>query len=272
MFRLVSCPLITLVVLTILGCDGGGKKLLPPVEKGYARITINWWNYPSDSSTLRGRYIPSVIDKIAVIIYDANNNVVGSGIIERPNSEIIIELPVGRDYIGEAKGFDRNNNFIGGGRSDRFEIQASITTDVRITIVGINEPNNNNRDGAIELVFSNNQASYREIFHTHPPKDSMDWFRFNSRNDKAYTIHFSVLESTDDSNNWKIKISIYDGNALVKESSSPGPAVPPPPVTVSKPASGVVYIRLETTEGIFKGWYKLDVYQLDLGSAKFIVD
>jgi hypothetical protein len=119
------------------------------------------------------------------------------------------------------------------------------------------------------LTFSNNQATGREIFHT--SKDSIDWFRFTSRNDKAYSIHFSVLESTPDSS-WRIKISVYDGNTLVKEASSPSDAVPPAPVTISKPASGTVYVKVEVVSGTFKGWYQLDIYQLDLGSAKVSVD
>jgi hypothetical protein len=269
----VTLTLIT--TLTLIGCGGGGKQQpslqpLPPAQKGYARITINWWNMPSDTSTLRGRYIPTAVDKVSVIIYDANNNVAGSGIIQRPNSEIVIELPVGNNYVAKASGYDRNNNLIGEGLSDPFNISASTTTDVRITITGVNEPQNNNQSGAILLIFSNNQATGREIFHT--SKDSVDWFRFSSRNDKAYSIHFSVLESTPDSNNWRIKISVYDGNTLVKEANSPADAVPPAPVTISKPASGTVYIKLEVSSGTFKGWYQVDVYQLDLGSAKVTID
>jgi hypothetical protein len=267
---------VTLVTLTLVGCGGGGKKQpslqppLPPIEKGYARITVNWWNTPVDTSTLRSRYIPTSVDKITVIIYDANNNVAGSGVIQRPNSEITIELPVGNNYVARASGYDRNNNLIGEGISDPFNISASTTTDVRATLVGINEPNNNDQSGAISLTFINNQATGREIFHT--TKDRIDWFRFSSRNDKAYSIHFSVLESTQDSNNWRIKISVYDGNTLVKEASSPSDAVPPAPVTISKPASGTVYLKLEVTNGTFKGWYQLDIYQLDLGSAKVTID
>ncbi len=269
-FRTVVVTLITTLVVVISGCGGGGKKPLPPVEKGFVRVTINWWNTPVDTSTLRGRYIPTAVDKVSVVIYDANNNIAGSGVIQRPNSEIVIELPVGNNYIAEAKGYDRNNILIGGGTSDRFEVKAATTTDVRVTIIGINEPANNSQGGALELTFSNNQATGREIFHT--SKDSVDWFRFNSRNDKAYTIHFSVLESTSDSNNWRIKISLYDGNTLVKEASSPSDAVPPAPVTISKPASGTVYVKIEVTAGTFKGWYQVDVYQLDLGSAKVSID
>jgi predicted small lipoprotein YifL len=271
----VTLTLIT--TLTLIGCGGGGGKTplppvekVPPVEKGYARITINWWNMPSDTSTLRGRYIPTSVDKITVIIHDTNNNVAGSGIIQRPNSEIVIELPVGNNYVAKASGYDRNNNLIGEGISDPFNISPSTTTDVRITITGINEPQNNNQSGAILLTFSNNQATGREIFHT--PKDSIDWFRFTSRNDKAYTVHFSVLEATADSNNWRIKMSVYDGNTLVKEASSPSNAVPPAPVTISKPASGTVYVKVEVVSGTFKGWYQVDAYQLDLGSAKVVVD
>jgi|GEM_PF-2256319 len=265
---------VTLVTLTLTGCGGGGKKQpslqppLPPIEKGYARITINWWNTPIDTSTLRSRYIPTSVDKITVIIYD-NNNVVGSGVIQRPNSEIIIELPVGNNYVARASGYDRNNNLIGEGASDPFNIAASTTTDVRITITGVNEPQNNNQSGAILLTFSNNQATGREIFHT--SKDSVDWFRFSARNDKAYSIHFSVLESTPDSI-WRVKISIYDGSNLIKEASSPSDSVPPAPVTISKPASGTVYVKIEVISGTFKGWYQLDVYQLDLGNAKVTID
>jgi hypothetical protein len=271
--RSIAVTLIT--TLTLIGCGGGGKQQpsplpLPPVQKGYARITINWWNTPVDTSTLRSRYIPTSIDKISVVIYDGNNNISGSGIIQRPNSEITIELPVGNNYVARASGYDRNNNLIGEGISDPFNISASTTTDVRATIIGINEPNNNDQAGAISLTFINNQATGREIFHT--TKDRIDWFRFTSRNDKAYSIHFSVLESTQDSNNWRIKISVYDGNTLVREASSPSDAVPPAPVTISKPASGTVYIKLEVSNGTFKGWYQVDVYQLDLGSAKVIVD
>jgi predicted small lipoprotein YifL len=267
--------LITTLTLTLTGCGGGGKQQpsplpLPPVQRGYARITVNWWNTPIDTSTLRSRYIPSSIDKITVIVYDGNNNVAGSGIIQRPNSEIIIELPVGNNYVARASGYDRNNNLIGEGISDPFNITASTTTDVRVTIIGINEPSNNNQSGAILLTFINNQATGREIFHT--SKDSVDWFRFSSRNDKAYTVHFSVLEATSDSNNWRVKIGVYDGNTLVKEVSSPSDAVPPAPVTISKPASGTVYIRIEVSSGTFKGWYQVDVYQLDLGSAKVTID
>jgi hypothetical protein len=261
---------VTLITTILIGCGGGGKTPLPYVEKGYARITVNWWNTPIDTSTLRSRYIPTSVDKITVIISDANNNVAGSGVIQRPSSEIIIELPVGNNYIARANGYDRNNNLIGEGISDPFNISASTTTDVRITITGINEPNNNNQSGAILLTFSNNQATGREIFHT--SKDSVDWFRFSSRNDKAYTVHFSVLEATADSNNWRVKMSIYDGNTLVKEVSSPSDAVPPAPVTISKPASGTVYVKVEVTNGTFKGWYQIDVYQLDLGSAKVTID
>jgi hypothetical protein len=264
----VTLTLIT--TLTLIGCGGGGKTPLPPVQKGYARITINWWNTPVDTSTLRSRYIPTSIDKISVVVYDGNNNISGSGIIQRPNSEITIELPVGNNYVARASGYDRNNNLIGEGISDPFNISASTTTDVRITITGVSEPQNNDQAGAILLTFINNQATGREIFHT--PKDSLDWFKFSSRNDKAYTVHFSVLEATADSNNWRVKISIYDGNTLVKETSSPSDAVPPAPVTISKPASGTVYIKLEVTNGTFKGWYQLDVYQLDLGSAKVTID
>jgi hypothetical protein len=272
----VTLTLIT--TLTLIGCGGGGGgktplppvEKVPPVEKGYARITINWWNMPSDTSTLRGRYIPTSVDKITVIIHDTNNNVAGSGIIQRPNSEIVIELPVGNNYVAKASGYDRNNNLIGEGISDPFNISPSTTTDVRITITGINEPQNNNQSGAILLTFSNNQATGREIFHT--PKDSVDWFRFTSRNDKAYTVHFSVLEATADSNNWRVKMSIYDGNTLVKEASSPSDAVPPAPVTISKPGSGTVYIKLEVSSGTFKGWYQLNIFQLDLGSAKVTID
>jgi hypothetical protein len=264
----VTLTLIT--TLTLIGCGGGDKTPLPPVQKGYARITVNWWNTPIDTSTLRSRYIPTAVDKITVSIYDANNNVAGAGIIQRPNSEIIIELPVGNNYIARVSGYDRNNNLIGEALSDPFNITASTTTDVKVTIIGINEPNNNSQSGAILLTFSNNQATGREIFHT--SKDSVDWFRFISRNDKAYTVHFSVLEATADSNNWRVKISIYDGNTLVKEVSSPSDAVPPVPVTISKPASGTVYVRVEVTNGTFKGWYQLDIYQLDLGSAKVAVD
>jgi hypothetical protein len=269
----VTLTLITITTLTLIGCDGGGKQQpspVPPIEKGYARITVNWWNTPVDTSTLRSRYIPTSIDKISVVVYDGNNNISGSGVIQRPNSEIIIELPVGNNYVAKASGYDRNNNLIGEGLSDPFNISASTTTDVRVTIIGINEPNNNSQSGAIALTFSNNQATGREIFHT--PKDSIDWFRFTSRNDKAYTVHFSVLEATADSNNWRIKMSVYDGNTLVKEASSPSDAVPPAPVTISKPTSGTVYIKLEVSSGTFKGWYQLDIYQLDLGSAKVTID
>jgi hypothetical protein len=271
--RSIAVTLIT--TLTLIGCGGGGKQQpsplpLPPVQKGYARITINWWNTPVDTSTLRSRYIPTSIDKISVVIYDGNNNISGSGIIQRPNSEITIELPVGNNYVARASGYDRNNNLIGEGISDPFNISASTTTDVRATIIGINEPNNNDQAGAISLTFINNQATGREIFHT--TKDRIDWFRFTSRNDKAYSIHFSVLESTQDSNNWRIKISVYDGNTLVKETSSPSDAVPPAPVTISKPASGTVYVKVEVVSGTFKGWYQVDVYQLDLGSAKVMID
>jgi len=269
-FRTVVVTLITTLVVVISGCGGGGKKPLPPVEKGYARITVNWWNTPVDTSTLRGRYIPTAVDKVSVVIYDANNNIAGSGVIQRPNSEIVIEMPTGTNYIAEAKGYDRNNILIGEGISDRFEIRAATTTDVRVTIIGMNETSNNYQEGASELTFSNNQATYRDIFHT--SKDSVDWFRFNSRNDKAYTIHFSVLESTSDSNNWRAKISVYDGNTLVKEDVSPSDAVPPAPVTISKPASGTVYIKLEVIQGTFKGWYQIDVYQIELGSAKVSID
>jgi hypothetical protein len=269
----VTLTLIT--TLTLIGCGGGGKQQpsplpLPPVQRGYARITINWWNTPIDTSTLRSRYIPTSIDKISVVVYDGNNNISGSGVIQRPNSEIIIELPVGNNYVAKASGYDRNNNLIGEGISEPFNISASTTTDVRITLTGVNEPQNNNQSGAILLIFSNNQASGREIFHT--SKDSVDWFRFTSRNDKAYTVHFSVLEATSDSNNWRVKISIYDGNTLVKEASSPSDSVPPAPVTISKPASGTVYVKIEVTNGTFKGWYQVDVYQLDLGSAKVTID
>jgi hypothetical protein len=268
----VTLTLIT--TLTLIGCGGGGKQQpslqpLPQAQKGYARITVNWWNTPFDTSSLRGRYIPSSVDKVTVIIYDANNNVAGSGVIQRPNSEITIELPVGNNYVARASGYDRNNNLIGEGISDPFNITASTTTDVRITITGVNEPQNNNQSGAILLIFSNNQATGREIFHT--SKDSVDWFRFSSRNDKAYSIHFSVLESTPDSS-WRIKISVYDSNTLVKEANSPSDAVPPAPVTISKPASGTVYVKIEVTNGTFKGWYQVDVYQLDLGSAKVTID
>jgi hypothetical protein len=261
--------LVVTLITTLIGCGGGDKTPLPPVQKGYARITVNWWNTPIDTSTLRSRYIPTSVDKITVIIYDANNNVAGSGIIQRPSSEITIELPVGNNYVAKASGYDRNNNLIGEGTSDPFNITASTTTDVRITLTGVNEPNNNSQSGAILLTFSNNQATGREIFHT--SKDTIDWFRFTSRNDKAYSIHFSVLESTPDSS-WRIKISVYDGNILVKEASSPSDAVPPAPVTISKPASGTVYVKVEVTSGTFKGWYQLDIYQLDLGSAKVSVD
>jgi hypothetical protein len=268
--------LITITALTLIGCGGGGKQQpslqspLPPIEKGYARITINWWNTPVDTSSLRGRYIPSSVDKITVRIYDSNNNISGSGVIQRPNSEIIIELPVGNNYVAIASGYDRNNNLIGEGISDPFNITASGTTDVRITITGVSEPQNNDQAGAILLTFINNQATGREIFHT--PKDSLDWFKFSSRNDKAYTVHFSVLEATEDSNNWRIKVSVYDGNTLVKEASSPSDAVPPAPVTISKPASGTVYAKIEVVSGTFKGWYQLNIFQLDLGSAKVTID
>jgi hypothetical protein len=274
--RSIAVTLITTLTLTLTGCGGGGKQQpslqppLPPIEKGYARITVNWWNTPVDTSTLRSRYIPTSIDKISVVVYDGNNNISGSGVIQRPNSEIIIELPVGNNYVAKASGYDRNNNLIGEGISEPFNISASTTTDVRITLTGVNEPQNNNQSGAILLTFSNNQATGREIFHT--PKDSVDWFRFNSRNDKAYTVHFSVLEATADSNNWRIKISVYDGNTLIKEASSPSDAVPPSPVTISKPASGTVYVKVEVNSGTFKGWYQLDVYQLDLGSVKVTID
>ncbi len=262
---------LTITTLTLIGCGGGKQQPspVPPIEKGYARITINWWNTPVDTSSLRGRYIPTSVDKITVIIYDANN-VAGSGVIQRPNSEITIELPVGNNYRAKASGYDRNNNLIGEGISDPFNISASTTTDVRVTIIGINEPNNNSQSGAILLTFNNNQATGREIFHT--SKDSVDWFRFSSRNDKAYTVHFSVLEATSDSNNWRVKMSVYDGSTLVKEASSPSDSVPPAPVTISKPTSGTVYIRIEVSSGTFKGWYQLDIYQLDLGSAKVTID
>jgi hypothetical protein len=59
---------------------------------------------------------------------------------------------------------------------------------------------------------------------------------------------------------------------LIKEASSPSDAVPPSPVTISKPASGTVYVKVEVNSGTFKGWYQLDVYQLDLGSVKVTID
>ena len=265
-----SVVTLTITTLTLVGCGGGGKAPLPPVQRGYARITVNWWNTPVDTSTLRSRYIPTSIDKISVVVYDGNNNISGSGIIQRPNSEIVIELPVGNNYRAKASGYDRNNNLIGEGISDPFNISASTTSDVRITITGVSEPQNNDQAGAILLTFINNQATGREIFHT--PKDSVDWFKFSSRNDKAYTVHFSVLEATADSNNWRVKMSIYDGNTLVKETSSPSDAVPPAPATISKPASGTVYVKVEVVSGTFKGWYQLNIFQLDLGSVRVTVD
>ncbi len=268
-----SLMLITLSIVLLAGCGGGSKSTQQPVSsvlKGYARVTINWWNYPDDSSTLRSRYIPSTVDRISVVIYDKNNNVANSGVVQRPNSELVLELIVDTDYIAKVSGYDRNNNLIGEGMSDRFSVQASTITDVRVTILGVSEPSNNNSSGSREIVFSNNQGSIREIFHT--SKDNIDWFRFNTKSDKAYTVHFSVLESSSDSTNWRVKISVYDANNnLLKESSSPGDGIPPSPLTISKPSTNLL-LKVEVTNGTFKGWYQIDVYQLDLGSAKVTVD
>ena len=257
----------------LIGCGGGrGQKHQPspPNMVGYARFTINWFNNPIDTSSLRGgRYIPSTAETAVIVIKDENQNVQGSGVLKKPNSSIVIELPVG-SYVAEVKIYDINNNLIGGGISERFNITASITQDVRIIITGINEPNNNDRGGATELLFSNRKASISEVFHS--PFDNVDWFKINTINNKAYTIHFSVIEeNTQDI--WKIKISLFNpDNTLIKETTSPVFSVPPPPITINKPTSSIVYIRVEVLSGIFKGFYKLDIYEIDVGAVRITIE
>ena len=211
---------VALLLLALCGCGGGGGTSDPGSSMGTLFLRVKW-------PTSQTRLIPTQTQTMEVTVTGQGIDPAITGTITRPEDTITLNVSAGTAREVTVVGKDNQEVITTSGKV-RVDIYPDMTTAVNLPLLGLNEPGNDDINGAVEVATDGTPSVAEALDQS--KGDIYDWFKFEGKKDQTYTVYVDCIDPllTEVEAQPQYNLGVYNSNRdSIGFSGAIGEAPPP---------------------------------------------